>query len=57
VGVGVVDGIVSLEQSHDFAMGAPPGAPGSIGGSSNLRGRGETQLLLKRPTSFHALQL
>jgi hypothetical protein len=31
VGVGVEDGIVSLEQNDDFAMGAPPGAPGAIG--------------------------
>ena len=30
VGVGVVDGIVSLEQNDDFAMGAPPGAPGAM---------------------------
>lgn len=31
VGVGVVDGIVSLDQNDDFAMGAPPGAPGAMG--------------------------
>ncbi|KAG6914269.1 hypothetical protein DXG01_001346 [Tephrocybe rancida] len=31
VGVGVEDGIVSLEANDDFAMGAPPGAPGAIG--------------------------
>lgn len=31
MGVGVEDGIVSLEQNDDFAMGAPPGAPGAIG--------------------------
>ncbi|KXN82117.1 hypothetical protein AN958_03171 [Leucoagaricus sp. SymC.cos] len=32
VGVGVEDGIVSLDQqaTEDFAMGAPPGAPGAI---------------------------
>jgi hypothetical protein len=29
-GVGVEDGIVSLETNDDFAMGAPPGAPGAI---------------------------
>jgi hypothetical protein len=29
-GVGVEDGIVSLEQNDDFALGAPPGAPGAI---------------------------
>ena len=29
-GVGVADGIVSLETNDDFAMGAPPGAPGAI---------------------------
>lgn len=29
-GVGVEDGIVSLEPNDDFAMGAPPGAPGAI---------------------------
>ena len=27
VGVGVEDGIASLEPNDDFAMGAPPGAP------------------------------
>lgn len=31
-GVGVEDGIVSLETNDDFAMGAPPGAPGAIDG-------------------------
>jgi hypothetical protein len=32
VGVGVEDGIVSLEPNDDFAMGAPspPGTPGTI---------------------------
>ncbi|KAF5379739.1 hypothetical protein D9615_005833 [Tricholomella constricta] len=30
VGGGVEDGIVSLEANDDFAMGAPPGAPGAI---------------------------
>lgn len=30
-GVGVEDGLVSLETNDDFAMGAPPGAPGAIG--------------------------
>jgi len=30
VEVGVEDGIVSLEANDDFAMGAPPGAPGAI---------------------------
>ncbi|KAH7926352.1 hypothetical protein BV22DRAFT_1087158 [Leucogyrophana mollusca] len=29
-GVGVEDGIVSLEPNDDFAMGAPPGAPGAM---------------------------
>ena len=38
VGVGVEDGIVSLEPNDDFAMGAPPGAPGAIG--ENLTPRG-----------------
>ena len=28
--VGVEDGIVSLEPNDDFAMGAPPGAPGAL---------------------------
>lgn len=28
--VGVEDGIVSLDQNDDFAMGAPPGAPGAM---------------------------
>ncbi|TFK84270.1 hypothetical protein K466DRAFT_527585 [Polyporus arcularius HHB13444] len=31
-GVGVEDGIVSLETNDDFAMGAPPGAPGALEG-------------------------
>ncbi|KAI0926308.1 hypothetical protein AcV5_008803 [Taiwanofungus camphoratus] len=31
-GMGVEDGIVSLETNDDFAMGAPPGAPGAIDG-------------------------
>ncbi|EJF55994.1 hypothetical protein BD309DRAFT_973691 [Dichomitus squalens] len=31
-GVGVEDGIVSLETNDDFAMGAPPGAPGALDG-------------------------
>lgn len=37
-GVGVEDGIVSLEPNDDFAMGAPPGAPGAIDdGAGGLR--------------------
>ena len=44
VGVGVEDGIVSLEPNDDFAMGAPPGAPGAIGALTprglNLEGVG-----------------
>jgi hypothetical protein len=31
-GVGVADGLVTLEQNDDFALGAPPGAPGAIDG-------------------------
>src|SRR6266540_3684128 len=38
VGVGVEDGIVSLEQNDDFAMGAPPGAPGAMGEAQTPRG-------------------
>jgi hypothetical protein len=38
VGVGVEDGIVSLEPNDDFAMGAPPGAPGAIGEGLTPRG-------------------
>lgn len=40
-GVGVVsveDGIVSLEPNDDFAMGAPPGAPGAMDETRTLRG-------------------
>jgi hypothetical protein len=37
VGVGVVDGIVSLEQNDDFAMGAPPGAPGAMAEAPTAR--------------------
>ena len=36
-GVGVEDGIVSLEPNDDFAMGAPPGAPGAIDEGGPLR--------------------
>ena len=37
-GVGVENGIVSLEPNDDFAMGAPPGAPGAINdGAGGLR--------------------
>lgn len=38
VGAGVEDGIVSLEPNDDFAMGAPPGAPGAIGEGLTPRG-------------------
>lgn len=38
VGVGVEDGIVSLEPNDDFAMGAPPGAPGAIDEGTTPRG-------------------
>jgi hypothetical protein len=34
---GVEDGIVSLETNDDFAMGAPPGAPGAIDEGPPLR--------------------
>jgi hypothetical protein len=37
-GVGVEDGIVSLEPNDDFAMGAPPGAPGAIDEGTTPRG-------------------
>ncbi len=45
-GVGVEDGIVSLETNDDFAMGAPPGAPGALDGppartADGLTGAGE----------------
>ncbi|KAI0031123.1 hypothetical protein K488DRAFT_35573, partial [Vararia minispora EC-137] len=36
-GVGVQDGIVSLETNDDFAMGAPPGAPGAIEPARTIR--------------------
>ncbi|KAL4074937.1 hypothetical protein V8B97DRAFT_2022540 [Scleroderma yunnanense] len=36
--VGVEDGIVSLEPNDDFAMGAPPGAPGAMDETRTLRG-------------------
>ena len=38
VGVGVEDGIISLEPNNDFVMGAPPGAPGAIGEGVTPRG-------------------
>ncbi|KAF8649261.1 hypothetical protein AX16_005914 [Volvariella volvacea WC 439] len=34
--VGVEDGIVSLEPNDDFAMGAPPGAPGAMNVNVNV---------------------
>ncbi|KZT06101.1 uncharacterized protein LAESUDRAFT_743562 [Laetiporus sulphureus 93-53] len=45
-GVSVEDGLVSLEANDDFAMGAPPGAPGAIDGPaaravSDVHGPGE----------------
>ncbi|KAH7907208.1 hypothetical protein BJ138DRAFT_988109, partial [Hygrophoropsis aurantiaca] len=36
-GVGVEDGIVSLEPNDDFAMGAPPGAPGAMDETAPVR--------------------
>ncbi|KAI0311114.1 hypothetical protein OF83DRAFT_1177890 [Amylostereum chailletii] len=36
-GVGVPEGIVSLEPNDDFAMGAPPGAPGAIEPARTIR--------------------
>ncbi|KAH9481932.1 MYND-type zinc finger protein samB [Psilocybe cubensis] len=39
VEVGVEDGIVSLEPNDDFAMGAPPGAPGAIIGAEGATPR------------------
>jgi hypothetical protein len=38
IGVGVKDGIVSLEPNDDFVMGAPPGMPGDIGEGLTPRG-------------------
>ena len=40
VEVGVEDGIVSLEANDDFAMGAPPGAPGAINAAEGGTPRG-----------------
>ncbi|GBE87751.1 hypothetical protein SCP_1104280 [Sparassis crispa] len=40
-GVSVEDGVVSLEQNDDLAMGAPPGAPGAI---DNPAGRAVTDM-------------
>jgi hypothetical protein len=42
-GVGIEDGIVSLEMNDDFVMGALPDAPGAIvdEGGSGRRGMGE----------------
>ena len=40
VEVGVEDGIVSLEANDDFAMGAPPGAPGAINAADGGTPRG-----------------
>lgn len=37
-GVGVEDGIISMEPNDDFAMGAPPGAPGAIDEGTTPRG-------------------
>ena len=38
VGVGIKDGIVSLEPNNDFVMGAPPGTLGDIGEGLTPRG-------------------
>jgi hypothetical protein len=45
-GIGIQDGIVSLETNDDFAMGAPPGVPGAImdecgGGRRSMGGMGK----------------
>ncbi|KAG6849176.1 hypothetical protein H0H93_010741 [Arthromyces matolae] len=45
---GVEDGIVSMEANDDFAMGAPPGAPGAMGlgvvtSEDEREGEGETE--------------
>ena len=39
--VGIEDGIVSLEPSDDFAMGAPPVAPGAVDGDEGSEGETE----------------
>lgn len=39
--VGVEDGIVSLDTNDDFAMGAPPGAPGAIDGTTPVTTQAE----------------
>ncbi|KAL0945235.1 hypothetical protein HGRIS_000748 [Hohenbuehelia grisea] len=57
---GVEDGIVSLEQNDDFAMGAPPGAPGAIDEGTTPRrvdldiGVGGTRLEERRHSGPHA---
>ena len=40
--VGVEDGLVSLETNDDFAMGAPPGAPGAIDNTGPINARALT---------------
>src|SRR6267142_2013211 len=49
-GDGVDDGIVALEPNDDFAMGAPPGAPGAIETTMTLR---PTDTAV-RPNTAHA---
>ena len=49
-GDGVEDGIVSLEPNDDFAMGAPPGAPGAIETTMTLRPTDTTVRRVLGPT-------
>jgi hypothetical protein len=45
--VGVEDGIVSLDNNDDFAMGAPPGAPGAIDGTTPVTTQAEIEARLR----------
>jgi hypothetical protein len=49
-GDGVEDGIVALEPNDDFAMGAPPGAPGAIETTMTLRPTDTTVRRVLGPT-------
>lgn len=48
---GVEDGIVSLEPNDDFALGAPPGAPGAIDIAREANSRAQTPDVFSEPES------
>jgi hypothetical protein len=45
--VGVEEGIVSLDTNDDFAMGAPPGAPGAIDGTTPVTAQDDVETRMR----------